>query len=104
MDLEFAPILEFVPYSIAVFRIQFTDPIDKKPYSKPDNLEFCEIRYSFEPLSVEECELTHKASNSNSIMHFAFDKRQKPIYCYSRWVNRHGKVGHWSKQFIAMVP
>ena len=104
MDLVSAPILEFVPHNIAVFRVLFAVPKDKEQYTKPIDFEFCEIRYSFEPVPVDDCDLIHKVSYSNSIMHFAFDKRQKPIYGYARWVNRQGKVGHWSKQFSVMVP
>ena len=104
MDLESVPILEFIPRSIAVFHVLFADLNDKKLQSKPNNIDFCEIRYSFESLPVEKCEFSHQVHYSNSIMHFAFDKRQKLIYGYARWVNRHGKVGRWSAQFTAIVP
>lgn len=102
------PVIAFTSEEIGALRLVYSDSSKPGTHAKPDNVAFCELRYSIgsatAPATPADCPESANISRSHAAIQFAPEQRGKTIYAFARWVNRNGKTGPWSGMVTALVP
>jgi len=101
------PVITFTSEGIGALYLNYSDSSAPGTHYKPDNVAFCELRYTVgaaAPATPAECTEGANVSRSHTAIQFAPEQRGKAVYAFARWVNRNGKTGPWSAMATALVP